>query len=147
MRRTRVSFETVILPWNGMAVICRGFRDGLPVFGWRGKPGAVPNGLYTRGQLRAKGLRPGGADADGLLVFGHRLPARSEEVCELWREEIAVPVRSMTPRMWLAHEAAMRARRFCQAHQGYVDHCVRGPRKQCGTCFANDTTEFERSAA
>jgi len=147
MRVSRVDFQTVVLPWNGIAVICRGLRDGLPMFGWRGKPGAVPLGLCTRRQLRAKGLRPGGADPDALLVFGHQIPARAEEVCELWREEIAVPVRSMTPRMWLAHEAAMRARRFCREHQGYVDHCVRGPAKQCSTCFANDTNEFDRSAA
>ncbi|MBW4717415.1 RRQRL motif-containing zinc-binding protein [Saccharothrix obliqua] len=146
-RRSRVEFRTVVLPWNGMAVVSRGVRDGLPVFGWRGRPGAVPAGLYTRRQLRAKGLQPGTADPDALLVFRHRVPARTEEVCELWREEIAVPVRAMTPGMWRAHQAAMRARRFCQAHQGYVDHVVRGPRRLCSACFFADANESVGRAA
>jgi len=144
-RRSRVEFRTVVLPWNGVAVICRGERDGLPVFGWRGRPGAVPVGLYTRKQLRAKGLRPGTADPDALLVFRHRIPARTEEVCELWREEVAVPLRAMTPGMWRAHHAAMQARRFCRDHRGYVDHVVRGPLKQCSACFTTD--DYERRAA
>lgn len=146
-RRTRPGLVTVVLPWNGMAVFARGVRDGLPVFGWRGRPGAVPAGLYTRRQLRAKGLQPGTADPDALLVFRHRIPARAEEVCELWREEVAVPVRAMTPGMWRAHHAAMQARRFCRTHGGFTDHVVRGPLKQCSTCFSNDNNEFEGRAA
>lgn len=145
MVETRVfrSFGTVVLPWNGQAVICRGVADGLPVFGF----GAVPPGLCTWRQLRAKGLRPDGADPVALLGFRHRKPFRRAELCDLFREDIAVPVRPMTPARWAAHEAAMRARRFCRTHQGHVDHCVRGPLKQCSTCFADDTTDSERSAA
>ncbi|WP_158842910.1 RRQRL motif-containing zinc-binding protein [Saccharothrix deserti] len=147
-RRTQLA--TVVLPWNGMTVFCRGERDGLPVFGWGTRPGGVPKGLCTRRQLRAKGLRPGGADPDALLVFRHRIAARAEEVCELWREEVAVPVRAMTPGRWKAHDAAMRARRFCQdpGHLAEVDHVVRGPRKQCLPCFFADTTDdYEGRAA
>lgn len=144
------SFDTVVLPWNGQSVFCRGFADGLPVFGFRGRPGAVPAGLCTRRQLRAKGLRPESPYPVALLWFRHVKPYRRSELCELFREETAVPVRAMTPAMWKAHDAAMRARRFCQdpGHLTEVDHVVRGPRKQCLPCFFADTTDdYEGRAA
>ncbi|WP_177154700.1 RRQRL motif-containing zinc-binding protein [Actinosynnema pretiosum] len=134
----RFELVTVVLPWNGQAVFCRGELDGLPVFGWRGRPGAVPAGLCTRRQLRAEGLRPGGADPVALLVFGHRRPARSVEVCPLWLRETARAVRPMTPAKWSAHRAAMRARRFCRTCLAEVDHVVRGPLRQCSTCYQSD---------
>lgn len=141
------SFDTVVLPWNGQSVFCRGFADGLPVFGFRGRPGAVPAGLCTRRQLRAKGLRPESPYPVALLWFRHVKPYRRSELCELFREETAVPVRAMTPAMWRAHDAAMRARRFCHTHRGHVDHYVRGPLKQCFECFFSDTDDSEQRAA
>jgi len=134
MSRSRVD---VVQLWDGRQVLARR-EDGLPTFSFHG----APSGLATKRQLRAVGMRPGGHGPVAQLKW-----KRGRRWAALYRLDLAAPVRPMTAARWSAHEAAMRARRFCQAHQGYVDHCVRGPRKQCGTCFANDTTEFERSAA
>ncbi|WP_186763004.1 RRQRL motif-containing zinc-binding protein [Lentzea tibetensis] len=134
--------------WDGRTVFCRGTWEGLPVFGWRGRPCAAPRGLLTRRQLRAKGLRPGGQDPVALLLFWHRQPYRRQELCSLYREELAVPVRPMTPAKEVALAAALRARQFCQTHQGYVDHCVRGAKKQCAACFdADEMTDYQGRAA
>lgn len=134
--------------WDGRTVFCRGTWEGLAVFAWRGRPCAAPRGLLTRRQLRAKGLRPGGQDPVALLMFRHIKPFRRVELCELFREDLAVPVRPMTPAKEKALEAANRARRFCHTHQGHVDHVVRGPKKQCAACFsADDATDYGQEAA
>jgi hypothetical protein len=135
--RQRPITETT-LPWNGQTVFCRGTWDGLPVFGFRGRPGAVPAGLLTRRQLRAKGLRPGGQDPVALLVFRHAKPYRRQELCELFREELAVPVRAMTPAKWAAVEAAMQARRTCPQCQQDVGYCVPKSYGKCWNCFEDN---------
>ena len=119
------------LPWNGQTVFVDGVRDGLPVFGWH----KAPPGLGTRRQLRALDLSEAGLDPVALLVFGHRIPARREEVAELFLVADARPVQPMTPGRWRQHDAMMRARRTCRTCHQVVDHCVRGPRKQCSTCY------------
>ncbi|MGW4114796.1 RRQRL motif-containing zinc-binding protein [Actinosynnema sp. NPDC004786] len=123
--------EPVVLPWNGRTAFARGLRDGLPVFGWR----EAPPGLATRRGLRALGLSPRGLDPVALLVFGHRRPYRREECAQLYLIEQARPVLPMTPAEWQAHDAMMRARRTCRTCHQVVDHCVRGPRRQCSACY------------
>ncbi|CAL9605829.1 hypothetical protein SUDANB95_05487 [Actinosynnema sp. ALI-1.44] len=136
------SREPVVLPWSGETAFCRGLRDGLPVFGWR----EAPAGLATRRGLRALGLSRRGLDPVALLVFGHRRPYRREEVAELYLIADARPVLPMTPAEWDAHAAMMRARRTCRTCHRVADHCVRGPRRQCSSCYAADPAAHERAA-
>lgn len=126
----------VVQLWDGRQVLARR-EDGLPTFGFRG----APSGLATRRQLRADGLRPGGHGPVAQVKW-----KRGRRWAALYRLDLAAAVRPMTAARWAAHEAAMRARRFCRSHLGYVDHCVRGPLKQCSDCFSCDSNDFERSA-
>ncbi|MCX4664919.1 RRQRL motif-containing zinc-binding protein [Streptomyces uncialis] len=103
----------------------------LPTYPWR----LAPEGLATRRQLRAMGLRPGGQDVAGELQRPRR--RRGPLVAHLYRVDLALPVRPMTSRRWGALALAMLARRTCPAcglDAGYVI-----PRS-LGTCVpCNDT--------
>ena len=93
-----------------------GKRFGLPTYPFR----LAPDGLATRRQLRAKGLRPGGQDVAAQIMWTAR---RGLRVAYLYREDQALPVRPMTPAKILALAAAMQARRTCPACRtdaGYV---------------------------
>ncbi|MGW0991286.1 RRQRL motif-containing zinc-binding protein [Streptomyces sp. NPDC002486] len=90
---------------------------GVPVYPWR----LAPEGLATRRQLRARGLRPGGQDVAAQLERPRR--RRGPLVAYLYRIEQAQPVRPMTPARWAALAKANTARRTCpQCHNdtGYV---------------------------
>ncbi|MFF2082079.1 RRQRL motif-containing zinc-binding protein [Streptomyces globisporus] len=86
---------------------------GLPTFPRR----LAPEGLATRRQLRARGLRPGGQDvAAQVLWHGRRDPitrTRPVRAAYLYRLDLALPVRPMTPGRARAVAAMMRARRTC----------------------------------
>ncbi|MFJ7334643.1 RRQRL motif-containing zinc-binding protein [Streptomyces sp. NPDC101116] len=89
----------------------------VPVYPWR----LAPEGLATRRQLRARGLRPGGQDVAAQLERPRR--RRGPLVAYLYRIEQAQPVRPMTPARWAALAKANAARRTCpQCHHdaGYV---------------------------
>ncbi|WP_279330941.1 RRQRL motif-containing zinc-binding protein [Streptomyces sp. OS603R] len=89
----------------------------LPVFRWR----LAPDGLATRRQLRALGLRPGGQDVAAQLERPRR--RRGPLVAYLYRVDLAVPVRPMTPARRAALAKANRARRLCpvcRRDAGYV---------------------------
>lgn len=89
----------------------------LPVFRWR----LAPDGYATRRQLRALGLRPGGQDVAAQLERPRR--RRGPLVAYLYRVDLAVPVRPMTPARRAALAAANRARRVCpvcRRDAGYV---------------------------
>ncbi|MCO1582021.1 hypothetical protein M8C13_40360 [Crossiella sp. SN42] len=128
----------IVLPWNGQTAFCRGRLDGLPVFGWRGRPGAVPPGLATFRQLRAVGLRPGGADPVALLVFRHRKAFRREEVCSLWLVAKAKPVRPMTARKQFALEKALAALRFCPQCRQDAGYRLPTSYGKCWNCFTTN---------
>lgn len=139
--RTRPISE-VVLPWNGQSAFCRGREGGLIVFAWRGRPGAVPPGLATRRQLRAIGLRPNGQGAQALLWFRHRRPYRREELCDLFRVDLAAPVRPLTAARIFALDKAMAARRWCPQCEQDVGYCVPTSYGRCWTCFeANECVE------
>lgn len=106
---------------------CRGFLDGLPVFGW----GEAPPMLLTRSQLREVGLRPGGADPVALLVFRHVKPYARETVAELFSVELAKPKRAAVPGQM---DGAMRARRTCRDCGQVKPYCVPTSTKQCWDC-------------
>jgi len=89
----------------------------LPVYRWR----LAPEGLATRRQLRAMGLRPGGQDVAAELQRPRR--RRGPLVAYLYRIDAAKPVRPMTPGRWAALAQANRARRWCPTcgrDAGYV---------------------------
>ncbi|MYW01113.1 RRQRL motif-containing zinc-binding protein [Streptomyces sp. SID3343] len=94
-----------------------GARYGTPTYPWR----SAPDGLMTRRQLRAEGLRPGGQDPAAQLMWQSR--ARGLRVAYLYRVDRARTVRPMTPGRHRALAAAMTARRTCptcRADAGYV---------------------------
>ncbi len=88
--------------------------SAIPVYPYR----LAPDGLMTRRQLRAAGLRPGGHDPVAELRW-----RRGRRFALLYDTARALPVRPMTPGRWQALAAAMRARRTCPAcrtDRGYV---------------------------
>lgn len=101
-------------------------EDGLPTFGY----GQAPSGLATRRQLRAAGLRPGGQEPVGQVKW-----RRGRRFAWLYRVDLAAPKRAASPAQVAALDRAMTARRYCQAHGGLVDHCVRGPGRMCADCY------------
>ncbi|MFE2500816.1 RRQRL motif-containing zinc-binding protein [Streptomyces rubiginosohelvolus] len=108
----------------------------LPVYRWR----MAPDGLATRRQLRALGLRPGGQDVAAQLERPRR--RRGPLVAYLYRIEHARPVRPMTPGRAAALASAMRARRTCPNCRTDVGYCI--PRS-LGTCVpCHDTPALSR---
>lgn len=89
-----------------------GARYGIPTYPWQ----LAPDGLHTRRQLRALGLRPGGQEVAAQILWRsrrHRSGSPSIRAAYLYRRELALPVRPMTPARWAAVEAALAARRCC----------------------------------
>lgn len=96
-----------------------GKRFGIPTYPWR----LAPDGLATRRQLRAVGLRPGGQEVAAQLMWNSRRYGRRVRVAYLYRIEAAKPVRPMTPAKWAAVGRATAARRLCpmcRQDAGYV---------------------------
>lgn len=89
----------------------RGEVDGLPVLTW----GHADRARFaTVRQLRALGLRPGGAEPVALLAFGHRVPGRRPvEYTRLYDVSAAAPKREATPAQREAIGEALAARRTC----------------------------------
>ncbi|MET9526744.1 RRQRL motif-containing zinc-binding protein [Streptomyces coeruleorubidus] len=111
----------------------------LPVFRWR----LAPDGYATRRQLRARDLRPGGQDVAAQLERPrHR---RGPLVAYLYRIDLAKPVRPMTPGMWRAHEAMMRARRTCPECQTDAGYVIPPSLGMCVTCTYPDPHASEGS--
>ncbi|MGW1038701.1 RRQRL motif-containing zinc-binding protein [Streptomyces sp. NPDC002547] len=89
----------------------------LPTYRWR----LAPDGYATRRQLRARGLRPGGQQVAAQLERPRR--RRGPLVAYLYRVDLALPVRPMTPARWAALAKANAARRICptcRRDAGYV---------------------------
>ncbi|MEU8468255.1 RRQRL motif-containing zinc-binding protein [Streptomyces sp. NPDC029006] len=80
---------------------------GIPTYRWR----LAPDGLATRRQLRALGLRPGGQDVVAQLERPRR--RRGPLVAYLYEVGKAKPVRPMTPAKCAALAKANTARRVC----------------------------------
>lgn len=81
-----------------------GERYGIPTFPWR----LAPQGLATRRQLVAQGLRPGGQE-----VAAQILCRRGTRVAYLYQVAQAKPKRPMTSAKARALAAANAARRWC----------------------------------
>jgi len=87
----------------------------VPVYRYR----LAPDGLATRRQLRAAGLRPNGHDPVGEIRW-----SRGRRFALLYRVDQAAPVRPMTPGRARALEAAMRARRTCPSCRIDRGYCI-----------------------
>ncbi|MCE7081588.1 RRQRL motif-containing zinc-binding protein [Streptomyces sp. ST2-7A] len=106
-----------------------GTRYGIPTYQWR----AAPDGLATRRQLRAAGLRPGGQEP-AAQVMRLRRRGRAPLVGHLYAIERAKPVRPMTPGRWRAIEAALLARRTCPDCGRVADYCIPTSLGMCVPC-------------
>ncbi|MEV0501909.1 RRQRL motif-containing zinc-binding protein [Streptomyces spectabilis] len=108
-----------------------GARYGVPTYPWR----LAPEGLCTRRQLRARGLRPGGQPVAAQVMRINRRTG-GPRVAFLYREELAKPVRPMTSRKWGALALAMLARRTCPACHRDVGYCIPTSLGMCGQCLS-----------
>ncbi|MEV0439944.1 RRQRL motif-containing zinc-binding protein [Streptomyces spectabilis] len=108
-----------------------GARYGVPTYPWR----LAPDGLCTRRQLRARGLRPGGQPIAAQVMRINRRTG-GPRVAFLYREELAKPVRPMTSRKWGALALAMLARRTCPACGLDVGYCIPTSLGMCGLCLS-----------
>ncbi|WP_255307900.1 RRQRL motif-containing zinc-binding protein [Streptomyces marincola] len=101
----------------------------LPTYRWR----LAPDGLATRRQLRAAGLRPGGRDPVAVLQRPRRR-GRPPLVAHLYRVDLAVPVRPMAPGRWRAVRAALAARRTCPGCGVVREYCIPRSLGCCNEC-------------
>ncbi|MFJ3672264.1 RRQRL motif-containing zinc-binding protein [Streptomyces sp. NPDC090106] len=109
-----------------------GTQYGIPTYPWR----YAPNGLATRRQLRACGLRPGGQPvAAQVLRPRYR---RGPLVAYLYRVDRAKPVRPMTPGRYAALAKAMRARRTCPVCRLDAGYVIPGSLGMCVPCAYPD---------
>lgn len=107
----------------------------LPVYPWH----LAPEGLATRRQLRAMGLRPGGQSVVAQLQRPRR-GGRPPLVGYLYRVDQAKPVRPMTPGRTRALAAALRARRICPQCQQDRGYCIPTSLGACASCAFEGTT-------
>ncbi|MGY1500774.1 RRQRL motif-containing zinc-binding protein [Streptomyces sp. QTS52] len=107
-----------------------GTRHGVPTFPWR----LAPDGYATRGQLRARGLRPGGQPVAAQVMRRHRGRKTGAQVAYLYRLDLARPVRPMTSRKWGALALAMLARRTCPQCQVIYSYCLPTSLGMCILC-------------
>ena len=83
-----------------------GRRYGIPTYPYH----CAPDGLATRRQLRASGLRPAGQPVTAQIIWKHHGKRRT---AYLYRRSLARPKRTATPAQLVAIAAALRARRTC----------------------------------
>ncbi|WP_393097846.1 RRQRL motif-containing zinc-binding protein [Streptomyces sp. LN325] len=110
-----------------------GARYGVPTYPLR----LAPDGLATRRQLRAQGLRPGGQPIAAQTMRVNRR-AGGVRVAYLYRLDLALPVRPMTSRKWGALALAMLARRTCPKCQITYSYCMPRSLGMCVLCAYPD---------
>ncbi|MFD3329013.1 RRQRL motif-containing zinc-binding protein [Streptomyces sp. NPDC058701] len=104
----------------------------LPVYRWR----LAPDGMATRRQLRAAGLRPGGQDVAAQLERPRR--QRGPLIAYLYLIEQAKPVRPMTARRAAALAKANAARRTCPACRRDAGYVIPASLGMCTPCAYPD---------
>ncbi|MGW3567275.1 RRQRL motif-containing zinc-binding protein [Streptomyces sp. NPDC000941] len=110
-----------------------GARYGIPTFPWR----LAPDGLATRRQLRARGLRPGGQPVQAQVMRANRRRG-GVQVAFLYRLDQAKQVRPMTAAKRAALAAAMLARRTCPACGTDAGYCIPTSLGLCVACAYPD---------
>ncbi|WP_369270584.1 RRQRL motif-containing zinc-binding protein [Streptomyces sp. R11] len=117
-----------------------GARYGVPTYPWR----LAPDGLATRRQLRAEGLRPGGQPIAAQAMRINRRTG-TPRVAYLYRIDLAKPVRPMTSRKWGALALAMLARRTCPKCRITYSYCLPRSLGMCVLCAFPDPADTPRS--
>lgn len=103
-------------------------HGGLSTWWWRG----APEGLATRRQLRALGLRPAGQEPAGQIMW--RRYGR-DQVAYLYRIDAAAVKRTASAAQLVALAKAMTARRTCGTCHRVRDYCIAGG--ECNDCQAS----------
>ena len=122
-----------------------GERFGIPTYPYH----YAPDGLMTRRQLRAEGLRPGGQDIKAQILWRHR---QQQRVAYLYDITAAKPKRDATPAQQLAIEKALAARRTCPTCGEEKDFCIPRSLGECWQCAETarrpepQATEYEAEA-
>ncbi|WP_328871224.1 hypothetical protein OHT76_14470 [Streptomyces sp. NBC_00287] len=111
-----------------------GARHGIPTYPWK----LAPDGLATRRQLRAQGLRPGGQPVAAQAMRINRRTG-TPRVAYLYRVDLALPVRPMTSRKWGALALAMHARCTCPVCGMTYSYCLPTSLGCCVLCAYPDT--------
>ncbi|MFF3345681.1 RRQRL motif-containing zinc-binding protein [Streptomyces sp. NPDC002779] len=111
-----------------------GARHGIPTYPWK----LAPDGLATRRQLRAQGLRPGGQAVQAQAMRINRRTG-TPRVAYLYRIDLAKPVRPMTSRKWGALALAMHARCTCPVCGMTYSYCLPTSLGMCVLCAYPDT--------
>ncbi|MFI0241991.1 RRQRL motif-containing zinc-binding protein [Streptomyces sp. NPDC016845] len=106
----------------------------LPVYRWR----LAPDGLATRRQLRALGLRPGGQEVAAQIERPRR--RRGPLVAYLYRIDRAKPVRPMTAARWAALGRANTARRTCPQCRRDAGYVIPASLGTCVPCHDTPTS-------
>jgi hypothetical protein len=102
-----------------------GDRYGIPTYPYHW----APAGLFTRRQLRALGLRPGGQDIAAQILW-----RRGKRVAYLYREDLAAAKRAATPAQLAAIARALRARRTCPTCGTEKDYYIPRSLGECLDC-------------
>ncbi|MFE3163826.1 RRQRL motif-containing zinc-binding protein [Streptomyces sp. NPDC059224] len=102
---------------------------GVPTYPWK----LAPDGLATRRQLRAQGLRPGGQPVAAQVMRMNRRTG-TPKVAYLYQVDRAIPVRPMTSRKWGALALAMLARQTCPKCQLTYSYCLPTSLGMCVLC-------------
>jgi hypothetical protein len=141
------SWILTAVAWSDSTQFIRGYHEGLPLLSW----GIAPRDtLATYRQLRAMGLRPGGADPVAVLYFHSRRGLRMV-FASLYLIAAAKPVRPMTDAKWVAIAAARLARCTCPTcppDQRVKPYCLPTSVGQCQQCQrANESTGTDCPAA
>lgn len=107
-----------------------GARYGIPTWPWR----MAPPHLATRAQLTAMGLRPGGQEIQGQVLWASRKASGAGGVraAYLYDVRLALPKRTATPAQRIALSKALAARRRCPACGTDPGYCL--PRR-LGVCL------------
>lgn len=104
-----------------------GHRYGLPTYPYHW----APEGLLTRRQLRARGLRPAGQPITAQILWKHR---RQQRVAYLYRTDLAAPRRQPTSAQLSAIAAALQARRTCPTCQAEKPYYIPTSLGECLDC-------------
>jgi hypothetical protein len=103
-----------------------GRRYGIPTYPWH----LAPDGLATKRQLAARGLRPGGAPVVAQIMWQRR---RGIGVAYLYRLAAAKPKRPPTEGNMRAVAKMLAARSTCQVCRVVFEYCLPAGRV-CLTC-------------
>ncbi|GAB7192802.1 hypothetical protein NUM3379_35110 [Kineococcus sp. NUM-3379] len=130
-----MTFQVVRVPTFG-AVASVGAAARLTAGQWVSfRWGCALDGLATRRQLTAAGLRPGGQEPCAEVRW-----RRGRRWAQLYRVADAKPKRTATPAQLQALERAMVARRTCRSCNRDAGYCLPLPERYCLDCL-DDTRE------